>query len=129
MSKYRHVQVRLIRMLLRRLAGFVRRCKSPDLLAERVGIHRITNHYIEKRAHKARFQLCPDRGRCCRGMDSADGRGVGLPLTAFSGRLEHNLHRGCLGGFSLPEEHDQDRDPPRGPQDEEDAQQNVADED
>ena len=42
MSKYRHVQVRLIRMLLRRLAGFVRRCKSPDLLAERVGIHRIT---------------------------------------------------------------------------------------
>ena len=49
MSKYRQVQVRLIRMLLRRLAGFVRRCKSPDLLAERVGIHRITNHYIEKR--------------------------------------------------------------------------------
>src|SRR5215211_5867726 len=35
--------------------------------------------------------------------------------------------RGRLGGFGLADEHDQKGDPPRGPQDEERTQQNVAD--
>jgi hypothetical protein len=63
--------------------------------------------------------------------------GYGFQLTAeelaaidglFQGGWSTTFAEAVLGGFSLPEEHDQERDPPREPQDEQHTQQNVADE-